>query len=137
MTGATATLLDSIKTRPSCPVCKRGIREGLGGPEKWFSDRAVFSCGAVFQVRNDVIVAANACRDRSELAAKLWTLQATGEGAALDAVAPNEGGGQRLSGLILALAFTATKAGLKPATICEIIFDEMQAFAAQQAEGAP
>lgn len=135
MSGTIALLLDSIKARANCPVCGRGVREGLGGPTTWFVDRAVFSCGAVFGVRDNAIVAAQACRDRSDLAAKLWTLEAKGEGPAISAEPAGPTSEAQIAELILALAVTATKGGIDPLTICEIIRDEMQSFADRKREG--
>lgn len=136
MSSPTSLLIDSIKARKTCPACDRGTREGQDGPEKWFQDRAVFSCGAVFGVRDNAIVAAVACADRSALAAELWTISATGRGRAICLSPANDEHGA-VTELILALAAAATAAGFDPMTICEIIRDEMQAISRAAGEVKP
>lgn len=132
MTGTLVSLIESVQARQTCPACE-GPRQEHALPTQWHHNRAIFACGAVFIARGEAIEVERPCGDRSALCAELWTIEAKGDGGVVASSAAGEAEDTRIAELILALAVTATKAGFDALTICEIIRDEMQAFAARNA----
>jgi hypothetical protein len=140
MTDTLSSLLTSIQARQTCPACDKP-RKPASMPTQWHHHRAIFECGAVFMARGERIEAERACPDRSDFAATLWTVEARGGAFAsavsqkVDQKAAVEDGA--VAGLVLTLAITAVRAGFDHLTICELIRDEMQSWAARPEGKAP
>ncbi len=134
MSGTLISLINSVQARQTCPACEKP-RKPAELPTQWHHHRAIFECGAVFIARGEAIEAERACPDRSDFAAKLWTIEARG-GSFADAVSQklerdSAVADCAVSGLVTTLSITAVRAGFDPLTICEIIRDEMEREAAK------
>lgn len=133
MSGTLVSLIDSIQARQTCPACEKP-RMPAELPTQWHHHRAIYECGAVFIARGDAIEVERPCGDRSKLCAKLWTLQAKGDGKGPVSLVDSDAQDERIAELILQLAVAATCGGFDHLIICEIIRDEMQSFADRKSE---